>query len=181
MKMLLDGLTNLSIIIIICISYIDCRISDNIDGLSSKATYIMFTLLFFYPILIITKHGNLFICVLTQGIYCLLAVGFLFEILDDKEVKEKYLYIYYLSNFSLFTYCIAGICCIFFRIRLEKEYLINLFNKIKSINYKQMFFELIKNNWFQGVCAGIISSIVGGLILNKIITSKNKDKNKKDV
>lgn len=178
MKMLLDVLTNLSIIIIICIALIDCIIFDNTDALSCKATYIIFTLVFFYPVLIITKHGNVFICVLTQGIYCLLAGGFLYDSSFDKEAKEKHFFIYSLSNFTLFAYCITGIYSIFFKTRLEKEYLINVFNKIKGIHYKEMFLGLIKNNWFHGICVGIISTVAGGLILNKIISSRSKDKNK---
>lgn len=52
-----------------------------------------------------------------------------------------------------------------------------MFNKIKDIHYKEMFLGLIKNNWFHGICVGIISAVAGGLILNKIITSKSKSEN----
>lgn len=178
MNMVLDFLANFSVIIIIFICVVDEKIFKN----SSIPNIIIMAPAILFPILVIFKYGNIFFVILNGILYFLLFILLLYIIISDTEswkdldLKDSF-------NFLLIlAICIADVYGIYSRIEFEREYLENMFNKLKSMNYKEIFMKMINNDWFQGICIGVISTVVGGIILNKIISNKikNKDESEKN-
>lgn len=182
MDKILDFLTNFSFIIIVFILLIDEK-KNKKNELNNIVRILILILTISTPILIMLRYGKIFLAVLNQFFYFIIYIYIIYDSISYSIMeKEKPNLNECLFNLIVTIYFVGGIYCIYSRIKSEKEYLENVADKIKSMNYKETFWKIINNNWLQGICIGIISTVVGGIILNKIISnnSKNKDKNEEN-
>lgn len=114
-------------------------------------------------ILIANSHGHIFPTVIILIIHILY---FLWGM--SKSIKPKYkhkldiLYIL-IYSFGIIFYLLL----ILFKLLVDEKTLEYVCN-IVSFDYIKLFENIIENDWFKGISIGIIGSVCGGLILDKI-------------
>lgn len=180
MEIFLDILINFSIVIIFILIEISC-LKNNNKLLNYACCQMSIVLIFMFPFLLAKGYGNRFFAIVTQFIFlCVFSIMLFKGILNDIENKMEVNIRKCIVNFSLMSYTFVGIFSIYFRTKLEEEFSGNLIDKANSSSFTKMFLVIIENEWFKGISIGLINTVFGGVILNKIIGRKNKDKSDKN-
>lgn len=154
-------------------------IEDKI-GKEEKATishgYYIFTHVI-SQFLTMVGFGNFFWTVIIQTIFVFCGFALLYEsVYDDTRYCKNTTLQSLLKNFTLVIYVLFGAYSVYKRIKLDKDYLIKTIKNLIDADYKKLLLNVINNEWFKGICIGIISAVAGGLFLNWI--NKNKDDKK---
>lgn len=124
------------------------------------------------PYLIRLGYGNFITAVLIQailiiGLWLLVCLGTLCEF------GKKAIRVIVIINI---IYDIYSFSCMYHRMEIEKimesKIVDDLLNYIETFDFLKLFWIIVNNQWVEGLVVGISSTVLGGLILNKIQKGK---------
>ena len=166
----MDYLVNLFPIILLLLTVLTLFNSSVIEEIALRCFGIYH---FLFIVLALLGYGNT-IMVITGCVevllYCLFWTCVCIKY--DREINRLSYILFYIFMvlFELFF--------IYMRLHIAIE-IIEAIQELGTSIQQYLFFNILENDWFKGISIGILSTVFGGLILNKILNMKNKDRDGK--
>ena len=163
-----DILVNVSPIILTILFFIFTKsLYDGIRLVYTLSACLMFAFNIYITSLILGGYGHDFPAVLILVIWILVFICIIIITIKEKSnIISKILYILFFINSSI-------LCLDYILYRLTDREISDYIYDILGLDYAKFFESIIENDWFKGISIGIIGTVCGGLILDKI---KNRNK-----